>query len=97
MEHKRKVIFRSGSIALKIVVMVLIVFSMSALMALRWVHNGIQEQVTGLRGEAAALEQRNSDLTEKIDQLGSVKSVEDIARSELNLVDPNTVVINIKP
>lgn len=97
MEHKRKVIFRSGSVALKIVVMVLIVFSMSALMALRWVHNGIQEQVADMRTEAAALEQKNSDLTEKIGQLGSVKSVEDIARSELNLVDPNTIVIDVKP
>ena len=95
MEHKRKVIFRSGSVALKI--MVLIVFSMSALMALRGVHNGIQEQVADMRGEAAALEQKNSDLTEKIGQLGSVKSVEDIARSELNLVNPNTIVIDVKP
>lgn len=97
MEHKRKVIFRSGSIALKLVVMVLIVFSMSALVALRWVHNGIQEQVADLRGEAVVLEQRNSDLSKKISQLGSVKSLEDIARSELNLIDPNTVIIDIKP
>ncbi|MDD5863294.1 MAG: septum formation initiator family protein [Firmicutes bacterium] len=97
MEHKRKVIFRSKSIALKIMVMVLIVFSMSALMALRWVHNGIQEQVADLRGEAAALEQSNSGLEEKIGELGSVKSVEDIARSELNLVNPNTIVIDVGP
>ena len=97
MEHKRKVIFRSKSIALKIMVMVLIVFSMSALMALRWVHNGIQEQVADLRGEAAALEQSNSGLEEKIGELGSVKSVEDIARSELNLVNPSTIVIDVGP
>ena len=44
MEQKRrgKVIFRSGSLALKIIVAVLIVFSMAALAALRWVHTGIQ-------------------------------------------------------
>ena len=92
MEQKRrgKVIFRSGSLALKIIVAVLIVFSMAALAALRWVHTGIQARTGELRDEAAALEHQNSEL-EEIGELGSVKSVEDIARSELGLADPNTL------
>ena len=79
MEQKRrgKVIFRSGSLALKIIVAVLIVFSMAAL--------------------AAALEQQSRDLEEKIEDLGSVKSVEDIARSELGLADPNTLILDLQP
>ena len=93
MEHKRKVIFRSGSVALKIVVMVLIVFSMAALTALAWVRGSIRSQVEHLRREAAALEQENRELQEKIDGLGSVQSVQDIAREELGLVNPNTIVI----
>ena len=58
MEQKRrgKVIFRSGSLALKI-----------------------------------------RDLEEKIEDLGSVKSVEDIARSELGLADPNTLILDLQP
>ena len=65
MEQKRrgKVIFRSGSLALKIIVAVLILFS----------------------------------LEEKIEDLGSVKSVEDIARSELGLADPNTLILDLQP
>ena len=72
MEGKRrgKVIFRSGSTVLKIVVMVLIVFSMAALVALRWVHNGIQEQTADMRAEAAVLEQENTDLEDRIGQIG---------------------------
>lgn len=99
MEQKRKgkVIFRSGSLALKIVVSVLIVFSMAALAALRWVHTGIQERTGELRSEAAALEQQNSDLENKIGELGSVKSVEDIAESELGLADPNTIILDVQP
>ena len=92
MEQKRrgKVIFRSGSLALKIIVAVLILFSMAALAALRWVHTGIQARTGELRDEAAALE-------EKIEDLGSVKSVEDIARSELGLADPNTLILDLQP
>ena len=99
MEGKRrgKVIFRSGSTVLKIVVMVLIVFSMAALVALRWVHSGIQEQTADMRAEAAVLEQENTDLEDRIGQLGSVKSVEDIAREELDLVNPDTIVIDVQP
>ena len=100
MEQKRrgKVIFRSGSLALKIIVAVLIVFSMAALAALRWVHTGIQARTGELRDEeAAALEHQNSELEEKIGELGSVKSVEDIARSELGLADPNTLILDLQP
>ena len=92
-----KVIFRSGSLALKIVVMVLIILSMAAMAALMWVHVGIQERTSELRTEAAALEQQKSDLQKKIDELGSLKSVEDIARSELGLADPNIVVMDVQP
>lgn len=89
-----KVEFRSSPIALKIVATVLIVFSMAALIALRWVHNGIREQTENLRGEAAAVEYANSELETKTKDLGSVQSIQDIAKEELGLVDPNTVIID---
>ena len=76
---------------------VLIVFSMAALAALRWVHTGIQARTGELRDEAAALEHQNSELEEKIGELDSVKSVEDIARSELGLADPNTLILDLQP
>lgn len=92
-QPKHRLVVRSSSPALKIVVTVLIVFSMAALTALAWVRGSIRSQVEHLRREAAALEQENRELQEKIDGLGSVQSVQDIAREELGLVNPNTIVI----
>ena len=90
---KLRLVMRSGSTALKIVMVVLIVFSMAALTALAWVRGSIRSQVEGLRQEAAAVDQENRELQEKIDALGSVQSVQDIAQEELGLVNPDTVLI----
>lgn len=89
-----KVVIRQSPAALKIVLIVLILFSMATLVALRWVHNGILAETENLRDEASALEHANTELVEKTEELGSVKSLEDIAREELGLVDPNTVIID---
>lgn len=89
-----KVVVRQSPAALKIILIVLILFSMVALAALRWVHTGILEETENLRDEASGLEHANSQLEEKTGELGSVKSVEDIAREELGLVDPDTVIID---
>ena len=88
-----KVEVRSASSVLKIVVTVLIVFSMAALLALRWVHSGILAQTQEMRDEASAVQYANDELRDKIDDIGSVQSVQDIAQQELGLVDPDTVII----
>jgi cell division protein FtsL len=93
--HKKsKVEIRPAPTVLKIVLILLIVFSIAALVGLRWVHNGLRDKIQDLKQEAAALEQDNADLQEKIDDLGSVQSVKDIARDEMGLVDPNTILID---
>ncbi len=89
-----KVVIRQSPASLKIVLIVLILFSMATLATLRWVHTGILAETENLRDEAAGLEHANAELVEKTDELGSVKSVEDIAKEELGLVDPNTVIID---
>ena len=89
-----KVVIRQSPASLKIVLIVLILFSMATLATLRWVHTGILAETENLRDEAAGLEYANAELVEKTDELGSVKSVEDIAKEELGLVDPNTVIID---
>lgn len=91
---KKKVVVRPAPPLLKIAICLLILFSMVALVALRWVHNGIQQQTEALTQEAAAAEATNADLQEKIADLGSVQSVADIAREELGLVDPDTVLVD---
>ena len=91
---KVKVEVRPASNILKIILTVLILFSIVALIALRWVHNGILTQIDDLKDEASGLEYANEELEQKTDELGSVQSIQDIAREELGLVDPNTVLID---
>ena len=89
----KKIVIRPAPAVLKISACLLIVFSMAALLALRWVHNAIREETQVLTDQAAAAQAENAELTEKIGSLGSVNSVKEIAREELDLVDPDIVVI----
>ena len=89
-----KVEVRPASNILKIILILLILFSIVTLIALRWVHNGILDQIDELKDEAAGLEYANEMLDQKTEDLGSVQSIKDIAQEELGLVDPNTVLID---
>ena len=88
-----KVEVRPASPVLKVVLIMLIVCSMAALVALRWVHNGILQKTDAMKSEAAAVEFANEELIEKTENLGSVQSIQDIAQEELGLVDPDTILI----
>ena len=89
-----KVKLRSAPMGLKIALIFLIIFSISALVALRWVHNGIQAQTLLKQEQAAAIEGANAELQEKIANIGSVQSIRQIAGDELGLADPDTVLIH---
>ena len=89
-----KVITRPSPPALKIALIVLIILSMAALLALRLVHNGIQEEIQNLKDEAADYEHANSVLDEKMKDPESVDNIMDIAKEELGLVDPDTILID---
>ena len=56
-----------------------------------------RELSTYTNTSSAMVNTRYSELEEKIGELGSVKSVEDIARSELGLADPNTLILDLQP
>ena len=92
--EKFKIRLRTAPVKLKAVLAVLIVLSIGALMALRWVHNGILAQTQLKREQAAAMEGANADLREKIAGIGSVQSIRQIAQDELGLADPDTVLIH---
>ena len=89
-----KVEVRPASNILKIILILLILFSIVALVALRWVHNGILTQIDELKDEASGLEHANAELDRKTEELGSVQSIQDIAKEELGLVDPATILID---
>ena len=91
--RKIKLVVRPSSAVLKIALVALIVFSMAALISLSWVRQSILAKTEAMRQESDALVQENAELRDKITELGTVQSVQDIAQTELGMVDPNTVVI----
>ena len=97
---KTKIEIRRAPNALKVILIVLILFSIAALVALRWVHNGINSEIQKMKDEAAAVEFANQQLTEKKEAVDSVQGIQEIAQEELGLVDPDTVLIdphNVNP
>lgn len=92
-----KVEYTRSHPATKLVVIVLILVCMAALITLRLTTHQLKQEIEALRSEAAQLEADIADLNEKLEQKDSVTSVENIAKDELGLVDPNTIVIDPKP
>ena len=88
-----KLRLRSSPRSTKIMLIVAILFAMIALIALRMAITDLNNREEDLRQKAAALEQDNKDLQENIGILGSVQSIIQIARDELGLVDPDTVIL----
>ena len=76
----------------KMVVIAAIVLCMGTLITLQLYTNALNNRSQALAQRAAELEQRNNQLTENIADIDSVQSVEEIAREELGLVHPGTVV-----
>ena len=76
----------------KVVVAVAIVLSSITLISLRLTHWEAEEKLENLRYQVAVLEQKNEDLRQSIDGLGTTDSVRQIAREELGLVDPDTII-----
>ncbi len=93
---KVQVILRHSSPVLKAVVIVLIVFSMAAMGALMWVQAGLQRQVRSMTAEAAVIVSENEKLSNRLENPGDVKTIREIAEEELDLVTPDTVLIELQ-
>ena len=90
---KTQIIWNHSSALLKILVILLLVFSMVALVALSWVRISITNQTEAMRVEAAAIEAANQKLTERMEHKDSQQVIRDIAKEELGMVSPDTVLI----
>lgn len=77
----------------KVVVAAAIVLSSVTLVTLRLAHWEAEAKAADLRQQIAAAEQRNEELRQDIDDLGTSDSVRKIAQEELGLVDPDTIII----
>jgi len=94
--RKLKVVIHPSSRALKIAVIVLIVFSMIALTALTWVRTSIRARTEDMRSEAAALEEENAALEDKLENPGALDNIRELAQELLGLMDPDTIIIDPK-
>lgn len=91
-----QVVMRPTSMLLKALVIVLIVFSMAAMGALAWVQAGLHRQTEDMRAQAVVLDSENKKLKGRLDNPDDVQTIKDIAKEELGLVDPNTVLIQLQ-
>ena len=87
-----RLVYRRSSTLLKCVVLTAIVLSAAVLVTLRFTIQDFQAYQQALAQQAAQLEQENRLLTQHIAELGTVESVKRIAREELGLVDPDTII-----
>ena len=84
--------YRRTSTLNKVVIAAAIVLSSLTLLSLRLVRQENEQTLTDLRQQAAVLDQRNDELREDIDELGTTDSIREIAQQELGLVDPDTII-----
>ena len=84
--------YRRTSALNKVVIAAAVVLSSVTLLSLRLVQWDAEERLADMHRQAAALEQQNNELRQDIDELGTADSIREIAREELGLVDPDTII-----
>ena len=88
-----KLVYKRSSNVTKIVVLCAIVICTAALLILGGAIRDAEARTDALRAQASRLEEENNRLSSLIDSLGTVAGIEQIAREELGLVDPDSVII----
>ena len=88
-----KLVFCRSHPMIKLAALCTVVLSMLALLGLQGAITESRANTAALMEQADALEQENQDLTQYIDELGTVQGIQRIAEDELGLVDPDTVII----
>lgn len=88
-----RIIVRPGPRKLKIALFALILACLTALVTIGVVRVRIQQQTQSALDQAAALEQENAALSEKDADLNA-SDIQQIAKEELGLVDPDTIIID---
>ena len=89
---KLRLVYRRTSTPVKCMILAALVVATAALLTLTISIRSAQAKLEAQKQQAALLEQENKELQENIDGLGSVESDKQIAKNELGLVDPNTVL-----
>ena len=88
-----KPVYRRSSSRMKVFVIVIIILGITGLFLMRSALSDINIANRDLANQAAALEQENEELTHKISIQGTKEAVIQIARDLLDLVTPDTVIV----
>ena len=89
-----RLVYQRSSPKLKILVIVALAVCTVTLLALS-IGIGVSKANTeALRQEAAGYEQENAALSQDIEEFGTIKSIKELAKKFLGLVDPDTVIFS---
>lgn len=88
-----RLVYRKSPLALKCVLLAAIVLCTVCLMFLRGKLLEKKAEAAGLQAQAAALQQENDRLTQQKDQRDTVARIRQLALELLELVTPDTVII----
>lgn len=86
-----RLVYRRSSKTVKCVVLATVIVATVTLLVLTIAIGSAKNEAEALRSEAIALEQENAQLSEDINELGTIKGIKDLAKKLLGLVDPDTV------
>ena len=87
-----RLVYRPSQTATKIMIILVLVLSMGALVALRISTNKLKQENEVLHTQAADLTAENDELKEDIDLIGSAEGAVEYAQDELGYVDPDTII-----
>ena len=85
-----QVTFQKSSPVTKIVVICAIILCAAAMITMRLSQRSLEAQTAEMEQQAAQLIIDNEKLQDRIDDVGSVQSVQQIAQDELDMVFPDT-------
>ncbi len=94
--QKYRVVFHSSPLGLKFGLLITILVAIVVLSVMGGYIVGSKGSTEDLRHQAAELEQKIQQLEDKIDNLGTVDSVIDIAGDELGMVDKDSTIVPVQ-
>ncbi len=93
MARQFKLVVKRSSRATKIAVCAAVLLSVVTIAVLHCATLDAQAKAEAWRQKAQQLEQEKKQLEEKIDSLGTLEGIKDIAQDELGLTDPDSIII----
>ncbi len=89
-----KVVFSRSPLAARVIILCALAVCIALLVTLGVMTAQAREKAKALKEQAAALEQQNAALEQHIDDLNTLEGIENIAKEELGLVDPDTIIFD---